>query len=183
MTTIDEVLKEPPPFASAESVCPEPLHDLRRRYGDEIAGIIDAHSSRLQPRAAGPSMQDIRDTLNAILATPQTVDLHRIDPLAHSLLMDPAWRRLRKHSLHALTLEELAECAKFALDHFPRFRKPIAERGEVKLTLSLLAAARTWHAARRNKLLREALSLVFRVEYRRATAIIKTAHRKLHAGA
>jgi hypothetical protein len=126
-------------------------------------------------------MQDIKATLQAIRADPATADLERLDPLAHSLLMEPAWRRLRKQSLHALTLDGLAECAKYALDHFPRFNKPIAERAEVVMALSLLAAARAWHAARRNNLVRDALSLVFRVEYRRATAIIKTAHRELHA--
>jgi hypothetical protein len=49
------------------------------------------------------------------------------------------------------------------------------------LALSLLAAARTWHAARRINLVREALSAVFQVEYQRATAIIRKAHRELHA--
>ena len=156
-------------------------YDLRRRYGDEIADIIDAHSKQFERRASRPSMQHIKATLQAILAGPETADLRRLDPLAHSLLMDPAWRRLHKQSLDALTLEELAECAKYALDHFPHFNNPVVERAEVVMVLSLLAAAKAWHAPRRNNLVREALSLVFRVEYPRATAIIKTAHRELHA--
>ena len=156
-------------------------YDFRKRYGDEIADIIEMHSTQFAPHANSPSLQHIKATLQAILADPEAADLQRVDPLTRALLMDPAWRRLRKPSLDALTLEELAECAKCALDHFPRFKKPVAGRAEVLMTLSLLAAARAWHAARRNKLVREALSLVFGVEYERATAIIKTAHRELHA--
>lgn len=156
--------------------------DLRKRYGDEIADIIATHSTKFAQHANRSSLQDIEATLQAILADPETANPQGVDPLTRSLLMDPAWRRLGKQSLHALTIEELAECAKYALDHFPRFKKPIAERAEVRLTLSLLAAAKAWHAARRNNLVREALSLVFRVGYQRATAIIKTAHRELHAG-
>jgi len=158
------------------------LIDFRKRYGDEIADIIEMHSRQFTLQATRASMQDIKGTLQAIIADPGAANLEQVDALTCALLMDPAWRRLRKQSLHALSLEELAECAKYALDHFPRFKKPIAERAEVMLALSLLASARTWHASRRNNLVREALSLVFRVEYERATAIIKTAHRELHAG-
>jgi hypothetical protein len=77
-----------------------------------------------------------------------------------------------------LTREQLAECARYALDHFPAFGKPVVERQAVTLTLALLSAASAWHAPRRNRLLREALSLVFQVGYVRATTIIKQAHRE-----
>lgn len=157
-------------------------NDLRKRYGDEIADIIETHSTLIAQHANRPSLQDIRATLQAIISDPETADVQGLGPLTRSLLMEPAWRRLRKQSLHALTIEELTDCANYALDHFPQFRNAIAERAEVVLTLSLLSAARTWHAARRDRLLREALSLVFRSRYERATAIIKTAHRELHAG-
>jgi hypothetical protein len=88
---------------------------------------------------------------------------------------------LRVQSLSALTGDQLAECAKYALDHFPPLGKPVIGRAEVMLALALLAAARTWHAARRINLVREALSMAFHVEHVRATAIIRKAHRELHA--
>jgi hypothetical protein len=159
-----------------------PQVDFRARYGNEIADIIEMHSTQFAQRANRPTSHDVQATLQAIVADPDAAKLERVDSLTRALLMDPAWRRLRTQSLHALTREQLAECAKYALDHFPPFRKPIIERAEVTMTLSLLAAARAWHAARRNHLLREALSLVFRVGHERATAIIKTAHRELRAG-
>lgn len=158
------------------------LHDFRIRYGDQIANIVQMHSTQFAPHANDRSLRDTQATLQAIIADPEAADLERVDPLTLALLMDPAWSRLRKQSLSALTLEQLTECARYALDHFPRFSKPCAERAEVIMTLSLLVAARAWHAARRNKLLRDALFLVFRVEYERATAIIKSAQREFHAG-
>jgi len=162
---------------------PTPQHDFRKRYGDEIADIVEMHSAQCAQPASRPAPRDIKAALQAIVADPAAADLRRIDSLTRALLMDPAWRRLRVQSLSTLTGDQLAECAKYALDHFPPLRKPIIERAEVMMTLSLLAAARTWHAARRNTLVREALSSVFDVDYQRATAILKKAHRELHAQA
>lgn len=161
---------------------PTPQHDFRKRYGDEIADIVEMHSAQRAQPASRPAPHDIKATLMAIVADPDAADLRRIDPLTRALLMDPAWRRLRTQSLSALTGDQLAECAKYALDHFPPLRKPVIDRSEVMLALSLLAAARTWHAARRINLVREALSLAFHVEHVRATAIIRKAHRELRAG-
>ena len=152
------------------------------RYGDEIADIVEMHSAQRAQPTSRPAPHDIKATLVAIVADPDAADLRRIDPLTRALLMDPAWRRLRTQSLSALTGDQLVECAKYALDHFPPLRKPVIERGEVTMTLSLLAAARTWHAARRIKLVREALSLAFNVDHVRATAILRKAHRELRAG-
>ena len=154
---------------------------FRKRYGDEIADIVEVHAARRARPANHPASHAIKSALLAIVADPDAADLRRIDPLTRALLMEPAWRRLRVQSLSALTGGQLAECAKYALDHFPPLGKPIIERGEVMLALALLAAARTWHAARRINLVREALSAVFQVEYQRATAIIRKAHRELHA--
>ena len=159
-----------------------PHHDFRKRYGDEIADIVDEHSTQLGRRAHRPAAQDVKAALQTIVVDPAAADLQRVDSLTRALLMDPAWRRLRVRSLCALTGEQLAECAQYALDHFPAFRKPLVERAELMMALALLAAARAWHAARRNKLLREALTLVFEADYQRATAIIKKAHRELRAG-
>ena len=159
-----------------------PQHDFRERYGDAIADIVDAHSVRGARPANHPAPHDIKATLQAIVADPEAVDLARIDSLTRALLMDPAWRRLRVQSLSALSGDQLAECAKYALDHFPPLGKPVIERGQVTMTLSLLTAARTWHAARRVSLVREALSMAFHVDYVRATAILRKAHRELRAG-
>lgn len=158
-----------------------PQRDFRNRYGDAIADIVEMHSAQRERRAELPASQDIKATLQAIIADPAPASLQRIDSLSRALLADPAWRRLRVQSLNALTSRQLAECAKYALDHFQPFSEPIVERAQVTMTLSLLACARAWHAPRRNNLLREALSLVFRVEYVRATAIIKQAHREFRA--
>ena len=154
---------------------------FRKRYGDEIADIVEMHSAQCARPASRPAPHAIKAALQAIVADPGAADLRRIDPLTQTLLMDPAWRRLRVQSLSALKGDQLAECARYALDHFPPLGKPVIDRGEVLMTLSLLAAARTWHAARRINLVREALSAVFQVEYQRATAIIRKAHRELHA--
>ena len=153
---------------------------FRKRYGDEIADIVEMHSAQCARPASRPAPHAIKAALQAIIADRGAADLRRIDPLTQALLMDPAWRRLRVQSLSALSGDQLAECAKYALDHFPPLGKPVIDRGEVLMTLSLLAAARTWHAARRINLVREALSAVFQVEYQRATAIIRKAHRELH---
>ena len=161
---------------------PTPQHDFRKRYGDEIADIVEMHSAQCGQPASCPAPHDIKAALQAIVTDPTAADLRRVDSLTRALLMDPAWRRLRLQSLSALTGDQLAECAKYALDHFPPLRKPVIERGQVTMTLSLLAAARTWHAARRINLVREALSLAFHVEHVRATAIIRKAHRELRAG-
>lgn len=155
---------------------------FRKRYGDAIADIVEAHTAQGARPANRPAPHEIKATLRAIVADPDAVDLAHIDSLTRALLMDPAWRRLRTQSLGALTVEQRAECAKYALDHFPPLRKPIIERAEVLMTLSLLAAARSWHAPRRINLVREALSLAFHVDYVRATAIIRKAHRELRAG-
>jgi hypothetical protein len=159
-----------------------PHHDFRKRYGDAIADIVEAHATQRVRPASRPAPQDIKATLQAIVADPDAVDLPGIDSLTRTLLMDPAWRRLRTHSLGGLTRGQLVECAQYALDHFPPLRKPMIERAEVLLTLSLLAAAGNWHAARRVNLVREALSLAFNVDYVRATAILRKAHRELRAG-
>ena len=155
-----------------------PPCDLQTRYGDEIGDIIALHSAPSAPRADLPAPQVIKARLQAIIGDPDAADLARIDSLTSALLMDPAWRRLRIPSLYGLTREQLAGCARYALDHFPASGKPIVEREEVKLTLALLSAASAWHAPRRNRLLREALSKVFHVGYVRATTIIKQAHRE-----
>jgi hypothetical protein len=154
---------------------------FRKRYGDEIADIVEVHAARRARPASQPAPHAIKAALLAIVADPAAADLRRLDPLTRALLMDPAWRRLRVQSLSALTGDQLAECAKYALDHFPPIGKPLIERGEVMLALSLLAAARTWHAARRVSLVRAALSAVFQLDYPRATVIIRKAHRELHA--
>jgi hypothetical protein len=86
-------------------------------------------------------------------------------------------------SLEALTRGQLAECAQYALDHFPPARKAVADSAEVRMTLALLGAARDWHAPRRISLVRAALTLVFRAEYRHATAIIRKAHDELRGAA
>lgn len=155
---------------------------FRTRYGDEIADIVQAHAATREPPASRPAAHAIKAALRAIVADPAAADLAGIDPLTRTLLMDPAWRRLRAASLCTLTHAQLADCARYALDHFPPFGKPLIARGEVALTLSLLAAARAWHAARRINLVREALSLAFDVDYRHGTAIIRQAHRELRAG-
>jgi hypothetical protein len=158
-------------------------HDFRNRYGDAIAAIVEMHAQRPEQGAGLPASHDIKAALQAIIADPDAADLQRIDSLTRALLMDPAWRRLRINSLRALTRGQLAECAQYALDHFQSFNEPMVERAQVKMTLSLLGCAREWHAPRRNNLLREALSLAFRVGYVRATAIIKKAHREFRAAA
>ena len=160
-----------------------PHYDFRKRYGDAIADIVEEHSTQFARRAHRPAAQDVKAALQAIVSHPDGADPRRLDSLTRALLMDPAWRRLRIQSLCALNSEQLAECARYALDHFPAFRKPLVERAELVMTLALLAAASAWHAARRNRLLREALTLVFQVDYPHATAIIRKAHRELRAGA
>jgi len=154
---------------------------FRKRYGDKIADIVEMHSAQCARPASRPAPHTIKAALQAIVADPGAADLRRVDPLTQALLMDPAWRRLRVQSLSALKGDQLAECARYALDHFPPLGKPIIGRAEVMLALALLAAARTWHAARRINLVREALSMAFHVEHVRATAIIRKAHRELHA--
>jgi hypothetical protein len=155
---------------------------FRTRYGDAIADIVEAHFSQDARPAGRPGPHDIKAALQAIAADPDAADLSRLDALTHALLMEPAWRRLRTQSLSALTGDQLAECAKYALDHLPPLGKATFDRAEVLMALSLLAAARTWHAARRINLVREALTLAFQVDYVRATAIIRKAHRELRAG-
>jgi len=158
-----------------------PQHAFRERYGDAIADIVQAHSSLRAPPSSHPASHAIKAALRAIVANPDAADLPRIDSLTRALLMEPAWRRLHVRSLCALTRRQLADCAKYALDHFPAVGKPVIARCEVMMALSLLAAASAWHAARRNHLVREALSLAFDVDYVRATAIIRKAHRELRA--
>lgn len=170
--SVKESGMEPP--ASAMSP-----RDFRKRYGDEIAAIADTHATGSAERPHRPAARDVKAKLQAMLAAPDAALLQRLDPLTRALLMDPAWRRFRSQSLSALTREQLAECAQYALDHFPPSRKPIIERAEVLMTLALLDAARGWHAARRIHLVREALALVFRAEHERATAIIRKAHGEL----
>ncbi|MGZ8272716.1 MAG: hypothetical protein ACXWUM_02290 [Burkholderiaceae bacterium] len=153
--------------------------DFRKRYGDEIADIAETHGRCSRDRAHRPAARDVKAKLQAILAFPDAAGLQCLDSLTHALLMDPAWRRFRIQSLNGLTQSQLAECARYALDHFPPSRKPVVERAEVLMTLALLDAARDWHAARRITLVRAALSLVFRANYVRATAIIRKAHGEL----
>jgi hypothetical protein len=170
--SVKESGMEPPASASS-------MRDFRKRYGDEIAAIADTHSTRSADRLHRPAARDIKASLQAMLAVPDPAVLQHLDPLTRALLMDPAWRRFRRQSLGALTDEQLAECAQYALDHFPPSRKPIIERAEVLMTLALLDAARGWHAARRVRLVRDALALVFRAEHARATAILRKAHGEL----
>lgn len=158
-----------------------PPCNLRTRYGDEIGDIIAAHSTSSIPRADRPAAPVIKARLQAIVGDPESADLAHVDALTRALLMDPAWRTMRIASLHDLTRAQLAECASYALDHFPACGKPGVERNEMLLTLALLAAARGWHAPRRNRLLRQALSQVFQAGYVHATMIIRKAHREWRA--
>ena len=153
--------------------------DFRHRYGDAIADITEAHWRHRGERALPPASRDVKAALQALLARPDPAPLGGLDPLTRALLMDPAWRRFRLHSLDALTHAQLLECAQYALDHFPPFRKPMVERTEVLLTLALLDAAKGWHAARRIALVRAALALVFGANHVRATAILRKAHGEL----
>jgi hypothetical protein len=155
---------------------------FRTRYGDAIADIVERHTPRCAQPADRRAPSDVKRTLQAIAADPGATDPAGIDPLTHALLMDPAWRRLRVNSLRGLTREQLAECARYALDHLAPAGRASAGRAEVALTLALLSAARAWHAPRRVRLVREALAAVFETGHVRATAIIRTAHRELHAG-
>jgi hypothetical protein len=159
-----------------------PARDFRQRYGDAIADIVELHSANRASGATGPATHGVKAALRAIAVDPDGADRAGIDPLTHALLMDPAWRRLRVRSLHGLTRGQLAECAQYALDHFPPPGGPFVDRAEVRLALALLAAARGWHAPRRTRLVREALSTVFEAGHARATAVLRTAHRELHAG-
>lgn len=163
------------------SACATSRRDFRQRYGDEIAAITDAHLAASAQRPCRSAARDVKKNLQAIVADPHASDVQRVDPLTQALLMDPAWRRFRVQSLPALTAGQLTECAQYALDHFPPFRKPVVERVQVLLTLSLLDAARGWHAARRINVVRAALALVYGADYERATAIIRKAHRELHS--
>lgn len=155
------------------------LRDFRDRYGDEIAAITEMHWRRSRERAQQPASREIKAKLQAIVVLPDAARLQRIDPLTRTLLMDPAWRRFRMQALDALAPGQLADCARYAIDHFPLSRKPIVERAELRMALALLDAAKGWHAARRIKLVRAALTLVFRADYERATAIIRKAHGEL----
>jgi hypothetical protein len=158
-------------------------HDFRRRYGDTIADLVEAHAAPDAQRASRTASHAVKAALQVIAADPGAADLPRIDTLTRALLMEPAWRRLRVPSLGQLTRRQLAESAQYALDHLPPAGRPASARGELALTLLLLAAAGTWHAARRHRLVREALSVAYQVDRRRATAIIRNAHRELHARA
>jgi hypothetical protein len=160
----------------------DPERELEQRYGAAIAGIVATYSVQFAEQAQRVTAQDVKATLLAIVADPVAADLHRLDSLTHTLLMDPAWRRLRLPSLGALTTGQVAECARYALDHFPSVAKATGQ-AEVNMTTALLAAAGSWHAARRDVLLRAALKRVFRAEDERATAIIKKAQRALRAPA
>jgi hypothetical protein len=153
--------------------------DFRARYGDAIADIIETRWGQAGSRARGTAAHDVKATLQAIVARPGAASLPSLDALTQTLLMDPAWRRFRMQSLDSLTAGQLAECAQYALDHFPPTRKPVIERAQVLMTLALLDAARDWHAPRRIKLVRAALALVYRVEHEHATAIIRKAHGEL----
>ena len=165
------------PSASAAS-----WRDFRLRYGDAMADITEAHWRRCGESAHQPASREVKSKLQAIVALPDAASLQRLDPLTRALLMDPAWRRFRVRALDGLTHAQLAECAQYALDHSPA-RWSIAERAEVLMTLALLDAAKGWHAARRIKLVRAALTLVFRADYERATAIIRKAHGELRDSA
>jgi hypothetical protein len=156
---------------------------FRARYGDAMADITETAWRPAGGRVHAASTQDVKARLRAIVALPEARNLHSLDSLAHALLMDPAWRRFRKQSLEALTQGQLAECAQYALDHFPPAPKTLVDSAEVRMTLALLGAARTWHAPRRINLLRAALTLVFGTEYRHASAIIRKAHGELRGKA
>jgi hypothetical protein len=168
-----------------ESGMPTSVHaatrrEFRNRYGDEMADITEAHCNiAAEPEQA--AAQDVKATLQAIIALPDGALTPRLDSLTHSLLMDPAWRRFRVPSLAGLTRGQLTECAQYALDHLPASRKAAIDGAEVMMTLALLEAAKDWHAPRRVQLVRAALALVFRAEYDRATAIIRKAHGELRA--
>ena len=153
----------------------EPLAEFRRRYGDEIATIVETHGSQIAEHRQRPSTQDIKATLLRVAARPAAADLPHADSLTRAMLLDAAWRTLRVQSLRALTHEQLAACARYALDHFPAFSKPQIEPAEVAMIVSLLAASNDWRADKRDALLRDALREVFRVDDDRAGSIIKKA--------
>lgn len=173
--SVEESGMQPSPSAAS-------WREFRDRYGNEIADITETHSRRCGERAHQPASREAKSKLQAIVAIPDAACLQWLDPLTRALLMDPAWRRFRVRALDELTHAQLAECAQYALDHSPA-RGSSAERAEVLMTLTLLDAARGWHAARRIKLVRAALTLVFRADYERATAIIRKAHGELRDSA
>jgi hypothetical protein len=93
----------------------EPLPQLRERYGDAVAEVVESARDRARDLADQPSAQDLKATLQRIADAPHEADITRLDPNTDARLLQHSWRRYRVQRIEALTLEQLSTCARDAL--------------------------------------------------------------------
>lgn len=139
----------------------EPLSDLRRQWGDDIADVIEMAHHMAQDRADRPTTQDIKHTLRAIAERPAEADLVALDPDTDARLTQVSFRLHRVMFIEHLQPEQLAECARIALDEIrPAPGRPRSDALALALVSDLLALlpAKT-SPARRDLLLKEALTV------------------------
>jgi hypothetical protein len=139
----------------------EPLPGFRRKWGDEIANVIEVAQHMAQDRANRPTAQDIKHTLRAIAERPAEVDLVALDPDTDARLTQVSFRLHRVMFIECLKPQQLAECARIALAELkPAPGRPRSDALALALVSDLLALlpGKT-PPARRDLLLKEALTV------------------------
>lgn len=96
----------------------EELPEFRKAYGDEIAEAIEEMRDMIRSGGDEPSSQDIKHTLTAIAANPESVNVSRLDGFTQAQLLTVSWKTYKKQVLEALTAQELSHCAEQALSGF-----------------------------------------------------------------
>lgn len=97
------------------------LPDVRATYGTDVAEVVEEFAEMIKDRLDGPTGQDVKATLRAVAAHPESARLDRLDPLSDAALDGASWRLFRVMRAEALTPERLARCARDAMERL-RFR-------------------------------------------------------------
>lgn len=138
----------------------EPVDDaFRQRFGDAAAGVVELVRDMVRDHRDQPSAQDIKHSLRRIAEAPAAADLSRLDSHTDCLLSTQAWRRFRVQRIEALRPEQVARCARAALEEFrSRGGRPPSDTLALMLVRDLLLTLPpNTPAQERDRLLSEAL--------------------------
>lgn len=89
---------------------------LRSTYGHDVAEAVEMVAHMVKDRLDRPTAQDIKHTLRRIASRPATSNLSRLDGYTSAMLATVSQRQHGTTSYRRLQHEQLAECARLALE-------------------------------------------------------------------
>ncbi len=131
---------------------------IRDLYGEQVAEAVEWVAHLVNDARDRPSAQDIKHTLRRIVEKPGAVDLRLLDGYSKAELVTVALQQHRTWRLHDLSPQQLAECARLALQRPRRGSGPNSTDGyALMLVTKLLSLTPTSTPAERDEMLSNAL--------------------------